>query len=90
MRFGKRGGGLSPRCVGPFEVIKRTDAIAYLLAFSPALTRLHDVFLHMSMLKKYLHDPSHILSYEFLDVDPNWTYEERLIKIFDRRDKVLW
>ena len=47
------------------------------------------MFFHMSMLKKYLHDPSHILSYESLDVDPKLTYEERLIKISYRRDKVL-
>ena len=46
-------------------------------------------FLHMSMLKKYLHDPSHILSYESLDVDPKLTYEERPVKILDRKDKVL-
>ena len=43
----------------------------------------------MSMLKKYLHDPSHILSYESLDVDPKLTYEEKPVEILDRKDKVL-
>ena len=38
------------------------------------------------MLKKYLHDPCHVLSYE---VDPKLMYEERLVKILDRKDKVL-
>ena len=40
------------------------------------------------MLKKYLHD-SHVLSYESLNVDPTLTYEEKLIEILDRKDKVL-
>ena len=41
------------------------------------------------MLKKYLHGPSHVLSYEFLDVDPKLTYEEKPIDILDRKDKEL-
>ena len=41
------------------------------------------------MLKKYLHDPSHVLSYESLDVDPKLTYEEKLAEILDQKDKVL-
>ena len=64
------------------------DEVAYRLAFPPALSRLHDVF-HVSMLKKYLHDRSHVLSYESLNVDLKLTYEEKLVKILDRKDKVL-
>ena len=41
------------------------------------------------MLKKYLHDPSHVLSYESLDVDPKLRYEEKPVKILDQKDKVL-
>ena len=62
--------------------------MAYRLALPPTLSRLHDVF-HVSMLKKYLHDPSHVLTYESLDVDPKLTCEERPVKILDRKDKVL-
>ena len=43
----------------------------------------------MSILKKYLHDPSHVLSYKSLDVDPKLTYEEKPVKILDRKYKVL-
>ena len=87
MRFGKKG-KLSPRYVGLFEIIERIDKVAYQLALPPALSNLHDVF-HVSMLKKYLHDPSHVLSYKSLDLDPKLTYKERPIKILDRKDKVL-
>ena len=41
------------------------------------------------MLKKYLHDPSHVLSYESLDVDPKLTYDEKLVEILDQKDKML-
>ena len=41
------------------------------------------------MLMKYLHDPSHVLSYESLDVDPKLNYEEKLVKILDLKDEVL-
>ena len=41
------------------------------------------------MLKKYLHDSSHILSYESLDVDPKLTEEEKQVEILERKDKVL-
>ena len=62
--------------------------MAYQLALPSALSRLHDVF-HVSMLKKYSCNTSHVLSYESLDVDPKLTYEEKPVKIFYRKDKVL-
>ena len=62
--------------------------MTYRLALPPTLLKLHDVF-HVSMLKKYLHDPSHVLSYEFVDVDQKLTYEEKPVEILDRNDKVL-
>ena len=74
MRFGKKR-KLSPRYVGQFKVIERISEIAHRLALLQTLSRLHDIF-HMSMLKKYLHDPSHVLSYESLDVDQKLTYKE--------------
>ena len=65
MRFDKKG-KLSPRFIGPFEIIELIGEVAYRLALLPALLRLHDVF-HVSMLKKYVHEPTHVLSYESLD-----------------------
>ena len=87
IRFDKKG-KLSPRYVGPFEIIERIGEVAYRLALPLALSKLHDIF-HVSMLKKYLYDPSNVLSYESLDSDPKLTYEERPVKILDKKDKVL-
>ena len=51
MRFGKRG-KLSPRYIGPFEVLKRVGEVANELALPPGLSGVHPVF-HVSMLKRY-------------------------------------
>ena len=59
IRFGKKG-KLSPRFIGPYEVLERIRLVPYRLALSPELAKLHDVF-HVSILRKYRYDESHIL-----------------------------
>ena len=60
LRFWKKG-KLSPRFIGPYEVLERIRPVAYRLALPPELAKLHDVF-NVSMLWKYRSDGSHILS----------------------------
>ena len=52
IRFSKKG-KLSPRYIGPYEILKRISPLAYKLALPPEMTQIHDVF-HMSMLQKIL------------------------------------
>ena len=59
LRFGRKG-KLSPRFIGPYEVLERVGPVAYRLALPPELAKLHDVF-HVSMLRRYRSDSSHIL-----------------------------
>ena len=87
MRFGKKG-KLSPRFVGPFEVLERVDKVAYRISLPPALSGIHNVF-HESMLRKYIPDPSHVLSYEPIQVRDDLSYEEISIEILDRKEQVL-
>ena len=84
MGFGKKG-KLSPKFVGPFEILKRIGKVAYELALPPTLAEVHNVF-HVSMLRKYIPDPSHVLNYEPLKIKDNLTYEEVPIQIIDRKD----
>ena len=58
-RFGKPG-KLSPRFIGPFEILKRVGTVAYQLALPPSLSSVHEVF-HVSMLWKYTPDPTHVV-----------------------------
>ena len=87
MRFGKKG-KLSPRYIGPFEILKRVGNVAYKLALPQELANVHNVF-HVSMLKKYISDPSHILDHEPIEVHEDLTYEERPVRILAREEKVL-
>ena len=59
VRFGKRG-KLSPRYIGPFEVVERMGRVACRLALPLGLSGVHAVF-HVSMLRKYTPDPTHIV-----------------------------
>ena len=59
IRFDKRG-KLSPRFIGPFEVLEKVGMIAYQLALPPNLSGVHAVF-HLSMLRKYTPDLTHVV-----------------------------
>ena len=58
LRFGKKE-KLSPRFIGPYEILERVRPIAYRLALPPNLAKLHDVF-HVSMLRRYRLDESYV------------------------------
>ena len=85
--FGKIG-KLSPRYIGPFEVLERVGAVAYRLAFPSSLSSVHEV-LHISMLQKYTPDPTHIVDLGELVVDADGTFEDGPVRIMDSREQVL-
>ncbi|KAL0556808.1 hypothetical protein IC582_005325 [Cucumis melo] len=87
LRFERRG-KLSPRFIGPFEILERIGPVAYRLALPPSLSTVHDVF-HVSMLRKYVPDPSHVVDYEPLEIDENLSYTEQPIEVLAREVKML-
>ncbi|KAJ4961944.1 hypothetical protein NE237_021854 [Protea cynaroides] len=72
-RFGKKG-KLCPKYVGPYEILTRRGNVAYQLALPPSMSSVHDVF-HVSLLKKYVRDSSHILTANPLDLTEDLTFE---------------
>nr|CAD1821827.1 unnamed protein product [Ananas comosus var. bracteatus] len=80
-RFGVRG-KLSPRYIGPYEILERVGAVAYRLALRQNLKE-------FTMYRKYVHHPGHVLEFEPVDLQENMTYEEYPICILDRKDKEL-
>ena len=87
VRFGKRG-KLAPRYIGLFEVLERVGTIAYRLALPPSLSGVHKVF-HVSMLRKYTPDPTHVVNWGEITDDTYGTFKEGPMRILDSRDKVL-
>ena len=59
VRLSKRG-KLSPRFIGPFEILERVGTVAYRLALPPSMSGVYEVF-HISMLWKYTPDPAHVV-----------------------------
>ena len=52
---------LTPRFIGPYQIMRRIGLVAYEIALPPHLANLHNVF-HVSQLRKYMPDPTHVLN----------------------------
>ena len=87
LRFGKWA-KLSPRYIGPYEIIARVGPIAYILDLPPKLSKVQNVF-HVSMLRKYIPDPSRVLRDQPVELNDNLTYKEQPMQIVDRREQIL-
>ena len=60
----------------------------YILDLPLELEKIHNVF-HVSMLRRYRSDPSHVVSSEMIELRPDLTYEEEPIEILAREVKEL-
>ena len=87
MRFGKKG-KLSPHYIGPFEILEKVGNVAYHLALPPSMSGIHNIF-HVSMLRKYIADSSHILQHPEIEFTPDLRQEVKPVKILDTKEKEL-
>ena len=87
VKFGKRG-KLSPRFIGPFEILERVGTVAYRLALPPNMSGVHEVF-HVSMLRRHTPDPAHVVDWGEINVDTDETFKEGPVFIMNSRDQVL-
>ncbi|KAK6162850.1 hypothetical protein DH2020_002691 [Rehmannia glutinosa] len=87
LRFGKKG-KLSPHYIGPYEILEKVGPLAYRLALPPELSQIHNVF-HVSMLRGYRSDPSHVLRDELVEIADDLSYVEEPIGIVGYKEKQL-
>ncbi|GJU66499.1 putative reverse transcriptase domain-containing protein [Tanacetum coccineum] len=87
VHFGKKG-KLTPRFVGPFEIIKKVGLVVYRLNLLEELNGVHDTF-HMSNLKKCLADPTLQVPLDEIRVDAKLNFVEEPMEILEREFKKL-
>jgi hypothetical protein len=77
-----KGDKLSPRFMGPFEIVERKGPVAYRLALPDSLRRMHDVF-HVSVLRYYISDPTHVIDMSSLQVSDEGAFTAEPVHILD-------
>lgn len=78
---------LTPRYCGPFEVPDRIRPVIYIIAL-PITIRAHNVF-HVSLLKKCVHDPKHLIDWNLIQVELEGEFQVEPMRILNRRETTL-
>jgi len=79
---------LTPRFIGPYQILRRIGPVAYEIALPPLLANIHNIF-HESQLRKYVHDLNHVLEFDSIQVKENLSFEVKPIRILDSQVKQL-
>ncbi|GJS20317.1 reverse transcriptase domain-containing protein [Tanacetum coccineum] len=87
VRFGKKG-KLTPKFVGPFEIIEKVGPVAYRLDLPEELNGVHDTF-HVSNLNKCLDDLTLQVPLDEIQVDAKLNFVEEPLEILEREFKKL-
>ncbi|XP_057467695.1 uncharacterized protein LOC130757075 [Actinidia eriantha] len=68
--------------------MERVGIASYRLDLPSEMSKLHNVF-HVSMLRKYIADPSHVLVQQPIELEDDLSYIEEPVQTLDRREQVL-
>ncbi|XP_050889396.1 uncharacterized protein LOC127094632 [Lathyrus oleraceus] len=71
-----------------YHISEKVGDVAYRITLSPSLANLHDVF-HVSELRRYIADPSHVVQLDDVKVRDNLIVETLPMQIEDRKVKQL-
>ena len=74
---------LAPWYRGPFEILEKVGSVAYDLELPPTI-KVHNFF-HVSILKKYVHDATHVIDWNVIQVEPEGEFQVELKHILDKR-----
>eukprot|EP00253_Pinus_taeda_P029300 PITA_29300 len=78
---------LAPRYYGPFQILATIGPVAYRLAL-PSHIKIQNVF-HVSVLKKYVYDPKHVIRWQDIQVEPEGEVLVKPLSILDWREVQL-
>ncbi|XP_049405158.1 uncharacterized protein LOC125868571 [Solanum stenotomum] len=84
----RRKGKLSSRFNDNVEILSSVAEVAYNLALPLSLSVVHLMF-HVSMLRKYLSDESHVLSPDSVELGLDLSFEEDHILMLDGQVRKL-
>ncbi|XP_027941155.1 uncharacterized protein LOC114194953 [Vigna unguiculata] len=79
---------LTPRFIDPYQITRRIGPAAYEIPLPPQLANLHNVF-HVSQLRKYIVDPTHVLEEDDVQVREDMTIGVGPVRILDSQVKQL-
>ena len=79
---------LTPHFIRPYKILDKVGEVAYRVTLPPSLVNLHDVF-HVSQLRKYIPDSSHVIQMDDVHVRDNLTIETLPMQIDGREVKQL-
>ena len=68
-------------------MIERIGQVSYIIAL-PANTRVDNVF-HFSLLKKYVHDPNHVINWDVIHVKPKGDFQIKPMGIIEKKVTML-
>jgi hypothetical protein len=78
---------LEARLCGPFEILDKIGQVAYILSL-PASMNVHNVF-HVSLLKKCVHDHSHVIDWHLIQVEIEGYFQVHPVWVLDIKFKIL-
>jgi hypothetical protein len=70
---------IEARFFGPFEIFEKIGSVACMLALLASMN-VHSLF-HISSLKKYVHDPNHVIYLNLIQVEPKGYFQVQLVRI---------
>jgi hypothetical protein len=77
---------ISSRFNGPFEILDIIGLVAHMIAL-PASMNVHNVF-HVSLIKKYVHDPNHVIDCHLIQVETEGDFQVQPVCIFEKKVKM--
>jgi hypothetical protein len=74
--------------MGPFKIVERKKPMANQLELPDSLRRMHDIF-HVSVLRHYISDPTHVIDMISLQVLDKGALTTERVHILDHRIQQL-